>query len=451
MSRILFRTLLVLCALCAARTAPADPQRLADGTSADRWTLPNGLEVVTRDVPGSRAISVVWGYHFGLDSDPADEPGLASLLAEVAFTAPAGDTPGRTREEMESLRPEGWSLKVTRRQTLFNETATTAQLPGVLHQIAGRMRGVTVTDAELHGALATVRRTMGERFFGLPEQMLYWQVREYARGLDKNGILALAAVKGLDRETPASVQAAIARIYVPANGVLVLAGGLAGLDLRSILAREFGALPAGERLPAPPANPLDSVTVVLERPEVKSAMGVVGLVAPALTDSLHPSFYMAMLLLGSQVKQGWGLPTPPLTTRFQYSLLDDPALVRLFPPRAGPQPLDVTRLSTALNETVDELAQEIVQREVYDGLRHGMIWMMGGPMTRTLTESVRQDPAVLNVLGTSLASQALWGNETFWAEYRRRFDFTVSPAFVYWLDYLKDPRHQVRLIVAPRR
>ena len=297
----------------------------------DRWTLPNGLEVVTRDVPGTRAISITWGYHFGLDHDPADEPGLASLLAEVAFTAPAGDTPGRTRDEMESLRPQGWSLRVTRRQTLFNETATTAQFPGVLHQIAGRMRGVTVTDAELRGSLATVRRTLGERYFGAPDQMLYWQVREYARGLDKGGIVALAAAKGLDRETPASLQQAIARAYVPANGVLVLAGDLSSLDLRAIIASEFGALPAGERLPAPPAGRLDSVTVVLERPEVKTPMGVLGLVAPGAHGHAPPLVLHGHARAGGTGQAGPGARPPAARHALPVLAARRPGLRALLP------------------------------------------------------------------------------------------------------------------------
>ena len=55
---------------------------------------------------------------------------------------------------------------------------------------------------------------------------------------------------------------------------------------------------------------------------------------------------------------------------------------------------------------------------------------------------MQQDPAALNVLCTSLASQALWGNEVFWAEYRRRFDVDVSPEFDFWADWLRDPQHQ---------
>ena len=451
MSRSAVCTLLILCALFAARTTLAGPRQLEDGTTVDRWTLPNGLEVVARDVPGSHAISITWGYRFGLDHDPADRPGLALLLAEVAFTAPAGDTPGRARDEMESLRPQGWSLRVTARQTLFTETATTSQFPGVLHQIAGRMRGVTVTDAELRSSLATVRRTLGEKYSGTADQTLYWQVREYSRGLDREAIAALAEAKGLDHETPASVQQAITRDYTPANGVLVLAGDLSGLDLHPIVADEFGALPAGERLPAPPAPRLDSVTVVLRPPGVDAPLAVLGLVAPALSDTLHPSFFMALLVLGGQAKVSWGPPVRPLLTRFQYSLLDDPGFARLYPPVAPRQPPDPRGPAATLNQLVDDLLASAIQREIYEDLRHNLLWMMGGPMPQALVDGMRRDPAALNVLCTSLASQALWGNEVFWAGYRRRFGTSVSPAFDFWANWLRDPGHQVTLLRAPKR
>ena len=60
-------------------------------------------------------------------------------------------------------------------------------------------------------------------------------------------------------------------------------------------------------------------------------MAVLGLTAPALSDSLHPSFYMALLVLGGQAKVSWEPPARPLVTRFQYSLLDDPGFARFYP------------------------------------------------------------------------------------------------------------------------
>ena len=72
-------------------------------------------------------------------------------------------------------------------------------------------------------------------------------------------------------------------------------------------------------------------------------------------------------------------------------------------------------------------------------------------MPPTFIDGMRQDPAPLNVLCNSLASQALWGNEVFWAGYRRRFGTRGSTGFDFWANWLKDPRHQATLLLLPRR
>jgi hypothetical protein len=435
----------------AAPRAVAAPTLLADSTSADRWTLSNGLEVVTREVPGAPAVSVTWGYHCGLDNDPADEPGLALLLAEVGFTAAAGDVPERTRDEMDSLRPEGWSLKVNRRQSLFTETARPAQLAGVLRQVATRMLGVTVTESGLSRARATVRRSLGEKYFGPPDQMLALHVREYAQGRDQAGVIAMAAAKGLDRETPASVQQAIARAYAPANGVLALAGDFGGLDLHAILESEFGGLPSGGRLPDPHPVSLDSATCVLERREAAKPMGVLGIAAPALTDSLHPSFYMAMLILGRQAKDAWGPADVPSGSRFQYALLDDPDIVRFYPKLDAHAPAQPQSLSASFGNLLAAVLDMIITRDTYRENRYNLLWLLGGPMGRAVHDQVCRDPAALNLLCTTVASRALWGSDAFWTEYRRRFDPAVSPDISFWAKWLQNPAHQVRLLIVPRR
>ncbi|HVP15191.1 MAG TPA: hypothetical protein VMS88_06580 [Terriglobales bacterium] len=442
---------LLLVAPPAARASRAEPVMLPDSTYAERWTLPNGLEVATRRVPGAADVSVSWGYAHGLDDDPAGEPGLASLLAEVAFTAATAGAPERTREEMESLRPHGWSLKVTRRQTLFSETAKPGQLAGVLRQIADRMHGVQVTRPVLDQARSTVRRMMGQRYFGAVDQMLASQVREYARGLDKAGIVALASAQGLDRETPASIQAALTRVYAPANGVLVLAGDFGDVDLHAVVSTEFGALPAGARPPASPSASLDSVTRVIQRPEITTPIGVLGLRAPALTDTLHPTFYLTMLILGGQAKQGWGRPDPPLTTRFQYAMLDDPDFVRFYPALGAHPAADPAVLSNAFDELWNGFFDMLILRDAYLEYSSSVLWLLGGPLQEPVRDAVTRDPAALNLLCTSTASRALWGSDEFWADYRRRFAPERFRDVRYWKDWLADPRNRARLLAVPQR
>ena len=144
---------LVLAASAAlAGVARADgPTPLRDSTVADHWKLANGLTVVTRHIPRALGVAITVAYPTGSDGDPAGRPGLTRLAAEVEMMAPAGDVPERTREEMESLRPLGWSIKVGRRSVQLAEVATREQFPGVLRQMATRMRGVTVNP----GAVTT--------------------------------------------------------------------------------------------------------------------------------------------------------------------------------------------------------------------------------------------------------------------------------------------------------
>ena len=436
-----------------ATPAPALPAgtRLADSTTVDRWTLPNGLEVVTRHVPRARAVSVTWGYRIGLDDDPADLPGWTSLLAEVAFTAPAGRTPERARGEMASLRPLGWSLRVNRRHTLFTETAAPGQLPGVLHQVAERMRGVEVTPAGLRGALATVRAALEERSRGITEPMLTWQAREHARGTGPDELIRLAGGKGLERLKPEAVRRALARAYVPANGVLVLAGDLSTMNARAVLGAGFGDLPAGRPLPAPPAPPPTAATVVVERAGLTRPVAVVGLFAPALTDTAHPDFYLAMLMLGTQAKRLWEPPDPPLETRFQYALLDDPGFVSFYPALQPGDEADPRSPSARLDTLVIETVDTQVLPQAYAGLRQSVLWLLGGPLPAALEGTMRDDPAALNVLGITTAARALWGDEDFWSGYRGRF--TVSPAATpaHWNGWLRDPQRRTSLLVTPPR
>src|SRR5438309_1510601 len=71
--------------------ANAAARKLSDGSAIDSWTLPNGLRVVTRDVPHAAGIAVTVAYGFGLDQDPAGREGFSQLIAFGEFLGAAGD------------------------------------------------------------------------------------------------------------------------------------------------------------------------------------------------------------------------------------------------------------------------------------------------------------------------------------------------------------------------
>lgn len=438
---------MLVLALALVRTSGAATV-LSDSTTVDRWTLSNGLEVLTRHVPHAGSLSCALGFRTGSDADPAKAPGMAELLAELEFTSPAGEIPERTRDQMESLRPNGWALRVDPRSTVLMEAASATQFPGVLHQLAVRLRGVTVNAAALDHARATVRQSLGDHYFGSPASLLWWQVRAYGRGLSQADVVQLASGHGLDGVGVRDAQQSLQAAFTPSNAVLSVVGDLSAWDVRRIIEQEFGAVPAGPAPPPLPARALVSAAVTLPRQDVSKPVGVVGVLAPALSDTLYPSFFLSMLMISQHTADKWGAALPPLTTRFSYPVLDDPAMARFYP-NLGASQKDLQALGEEFANTQDELAGMIVTAGAEQAVVNSAQWLFGGPMPQQLVDRMRADPAALNEVCVDDALRGLLGSDSFWAEFRARLDPMRVPGPSNWNDYVSDPHHLSRVLLVP--
>ena len=433
--------------LALAAPGPAGAQMRADSTVADAWRLDNGLEVRTLHVPHAPGVSVTLAFRAGSGYDPAGREGLAELLAELQFTSAAGDVPERTREEMPSLRPLGWESRPGTRLVRFTEIATQAQLAGVLQQVARRLAGVQVTDAGLKAALASVRRDMGGRLFGEPSDVLYWRVGLIARGLNDEQLLRRASLQGLEKLTVKDVAPLLKARFQPGNASLALAGDLSGVDVRALVGALFGKLPGGPAMP-------DTVHVTLRGGKrampwkgLAAPAGVIAVESPALADTLHPAFYLGMLVTGPGVINSWGQPQPPLVSRFQYSLFDEPELVRLYPPvRADATDPDV--LAGSLYEQLMVVGGQMVDKTVLDGIRRSVSWLLGDEIPQEILARLRKDPGGLGTLSNGLATRALWLGDAFWADYLRRFR-TQKIGHSYFYEWMAEAKHQTTLLLTP--
>ena len=238
----------------APSPAGADPRRLADSTWTDSWKLPNGLWVVTRDIRGATGVAMTVAYGFGSDQDPTSREGWASLLAYVDFLSAAGEYPERTLDELASSRPLGWRIEVGPRYTRLTEVAKTEQLPGVLHQMALRLRQAAPSAKVLAAARKAVQAELAQNYRDNLANALHYGVPSVATA-DSGAALRYAGGKGVDGAALPDVQAAIRTWYVPAKAVLSLAGNLSGsgIDVRRVIANEFGSIPAGSPAAFPPA------------------------------------------------------------------------------------------------------------------------------------------------------------------------------------------------------
>lgn len=446
-----FAVAAVLFAVLAAAPAPSDaaPRQLADTTFVDSWQLQNGLRIVTRDIRRAPGVSVTLAFGLGSEQDPRGREGRASLLAHAAFLSAAGEFPERTLAELESAHPLGWRIEVGRRHTRLTEVATLEQFPGVLHQMAQRLGGVTLTAASLATARKSVIAQLSENYRDRLSNSLSYHVRELGSPAGHAAALEYAGGKGVEAATLREVQDALSALYVPANAVLSLAGNLSGsgIDVKRAIENEYGGIPAGTRAAQAPAQPIAPASKIVERAGISIPFGVIGLIAPALADTAHPSFFLHSLLVGGHLTKAWGR-SDDLPSRFQYSLLDDPELMRIYPP-VSPSDLDSARIREAYVEGILALSRTTITYEQYSQLHDSVLWMLGGPMNSDLRRRSRTDSGVLAALSTTAAMRELWGGEAFWTPYRERFVAIERPAFARWSNYFLSPTHQVQLIFAP--
>jgi hypothetical protein len=404
----------------------AVPDTLADGTRIERWTLANGMKVVTRSIPGANAVAITLGYRMGMDDDPAGRAGLAQL---------------------DSQRPLGWSYPVLRHMTLLTEISSGDRFPQVLAQVAERARGVTVDAAQLATVKARVKKELTQQLFGDPVQVLNHQVGEIARGRSDGEILRHASGSEIERATVAEVQQELKRWHCPANAVLSLVGDFGPVDLRALVERQFGSIPAGAPRPEPATSPLKPGTRAMRRDG--APIGSLGILAPALADSSHPSFYLAAMVLGSMCESQWNQIRPSGGSRFQYALVDEPEMFRLFPdvPKTEGDP---GRLVYTLRLATDVLPTLAIPDDDFDHMRRSMTVVLGGPMPRQQRQVAARNPGMLHSLARGQAACELRMGPEFWGRYRQSLERVHTSSVSMWKDWFEAPSHQVVLLMTPK-
>lgn len=449
MIRRLFALAATLLGLSLAPARPASAVVLPDSTFLDGWRLDNGLEVRVRHIPGAAGVLVTTAFRSGMLDDPAGREGLAEVLSELQFFAASGETPERTREEMESLRPLGWQAATSPRLTIHTEVAALPQFPGVLRQVATRMRGVTVTPAALSAAVASARREMGARTLGQADRGLHWRVRALALGLSDEALVSRAAARGLSGLKADEAAALLRERFAPANACLALAGDLSNVNVRALVEQEFGSIPGGRAREVAADPKLAGGGRVSVWPGLERPLGALGIVAPALDDSLHPRFYLAALVLGHELRRKEGAPAAPLSARYQFSPFEEPELLRLYPnlpdDKATPE-----FLGLILDDLTESLGRKIVTLDALNEVKRTRDWLLGGPLPPGLLQQSSRAPGLLVPLVTGMATRALWRGDGFWDRYRAAFEASEAGPTVFY-NWILDPAHQARLVLVPKR
>ncbi|HXG45777.1 MAG TPA: insulinase family protein, partial [Gemmatimonadales bacterium] len=216
----------------------------------ERFTLPNGLEVVLAPDSLAPVVAVNLWVFGGTRYDPPGRGGLAQLFRRLAFAGSGHVTRGE-HERLVTSAHGFYDAEVEDEAARFSETMPPERLNLALWLEAERLRGLKLDDS----ALALARRAeLESRTADAQDAFAEPILTAVASLYDSTACFPYAH---LGRGTPASlgavtrpeVEAFFRRHYVPRNARLVVAGGFDREQATRLVTAYFGEIPPGEPVP----------------------------------------------------------------------------------------------------------------------------------------------------------------------------------------------------------
>ena len=237
------------------------------------FNLGNGLKVVV--IPDHRTpvvTQMIW-YKVGSADETPGKSGLAHFLEHLMFKGTSKHPAGEFSQTV---------LRIGGNENAFTSTDYTGyfqrvpreQLPGMMEFEADRMTGLILKDENVLPERDVVLEEYNMRVANNPEARLTEQIMAALYLNHPYGRPVIGwhhEIEKLDRE---DALAFYRRFYAPNNAILVIAGDVDARDIRPMVERAFGGVPAQPAIPAQRIRPQEPVpvaprTVTLSDPRVE--------------------------------------------------------------------------------------------------------------------------------------------------------------------------------------
>ena len=294
----------IVLALSGARTVRAqDAGRIA----FDRFSLPNGLEVILAPDHASQVVAVSVWYRAGSRNELPAKAGLARLFERLMFTGsanvPAGGH-GAIVEDAGGLL----TAAVDEESSRYSETLPSNRLNLGLWLEADRMRSLAINDTTVgqsqRGLLADLDARVGQEPYtgAILEAIASLYDSTTCPGYAHP---SFGRVSTIQRLTTADALDFFHKYYVPNNARLVVTGDFDPAAARQQIATFFGDIPRGPEAPDVACGTTDTPgprsSTVTDRLASRAAVGRFYRI-PTHTDADSP----ALELLGIVLSQGPG-------------------------------------------------------------------------------------------------------------------------------------------------
>jgi zinc protease len=248
---------LVLASLLAF-ALPAEAKRMAPGTapSADpkidfeKYTLPNGLEVILmRDVKTPIVFVNLW-YHVGAADEVPGRSGFAHLFEHMMFQGTKNTGEDQHFKVLSQIGASGVNGTTSFDRTNYFEQVPSNQLETALWLESERMGYLlgAVTDKSLANQIDVVKNERRQRYENVPYGSALFKLFEnlFPEGHPQR-YLGIGRQEDLTAASLDDVKNFFKKWYVPSNATLVIAGDFEPEAAKKAVEKWFGNFPASTR------------------------------------------------------------------------------------------------------------------------------------------------------------------------------------------------------------
>ncbi|MCJ9703883.1 insulinase family protein, partial [Bradyrhizobium sp. SHOUNA76] len=218
------------------------------------FTLGNGMQVVV--IPDHRTpvvTEMIW-YKVGSADETPGKSGLAHFLEHLMFKGTSKHPVGEFSQTV--LRVGGnENASTSVDYTNYYQRVPKEQLPTMMEFEADRMTGLILKDENVLPERDVVLEEYNMRVANNPDARLNEQIMAALYLNHPYGRPVIGwhqEIEKLDRE---DALAFYRRFYAPNNAILVIAGDVEAADIRPLVERNFGSIPAQPAIPARRVRP----------------------------------------------------------------------------------------------------------------------------------------------------------------------------------------------------
>ena len=228
-------------------TSPVLAEELAP--HLQKTTLPNGLTVVVKEMPGTRVATVQIWVKAGSVYENNDEAGITHFIEHMIFKGTDTRGPGELAGAIEGV---GGSVNAytSYEYTVYHATLSAVNWDMALEVLADAVLHSTFDPVELEREKKVVLEEVAMRY-DRPNIMLFHQLMETAYTTHPYRLPVIGNVDSINKFNRDKILEYIGKHYYPQNFLVVVAGDVKGRDVMAKVQEIFGGV---EKVEVPPTE-----------------------------------------------------------------------------------------------------------------------------------------------------------------------------------------------------